>query len=410
MKKRLLIGLGMALVFVFVVRTIHVRAQGDEFEVLYLSETQPKGDGIIFLFKVDLDPTGIANLKYLPDAGYGPGKIPFDRAHIACTPDGKKLYAVDFVTDENYSDPTLGYLEVDTASWHEIDTVKIDSITVLIGMGQAAFSPDGKLYVSSNSTDSLYTVDTGTAEATLIGKLNINVQGGDLAFAADGTLYFWNNYPPKGLYVVTLPPDPVHAFFLGPSSVTFNNLSGLAIRENGYGNLVGSVYGGKIYVIDKTNGSYGGTLPTFQMKLDGTDFPYQYGDMTVGPLVLCTRTIGYWKNHSWEDATVTINGETIDELLGRSSPKGEKPGNGILWLARGNNFSMLYAQLIAAKLNCGDCVGITIIDEAEDFLLNEMVFLGDFNQEFVSKTQKKEATKLAEALDAFNNQYPCEED
>jgi len=412
MKKSILISIGIALIFVFAILTIDTRAQSDENEVIYLSETQPQNDGSTFVFNVELNHAEkIAELSDLPDAGYGLGKIPFDRAHLACTPDGKKLYAVNFLdTDQtDYSEPTLGYLEVDNSSWHDIGTIKIDSTDVLTGMGQAAFSPDGVLHVLSQHTDSLYTVDTGTAEATLVGKLPIDVQGADIAFAEDEILFLYTNASSKstnkGLYIVTLPPNSLDSIFLGPVSPISDNLSGLAIRANGYGDLLGSVFGGKIYVIDKSNGSYGGTLPVFQMKHNEQNLDYKYGDMSLGPFALCTRSIGYWKKHSWNDAVITIGGIPIDEALGSE----------ILQDARGKNFSMLFAQLIAAKLNMNNSTGIPIIDDAEIWLCSQPdIFNGDlslnWNKDFDSKQQKREAAKYWEALDEFNDMYECGED
>jgi len=416
-KKRILISGGIVLIFGLVMLTINVRAQSDENEVVYLSETQPIDDGLTFLFKVDLDHSArIARLSYLPDASYGPGIIPFDRVHIACTPDGKKLYAVDFLdsVETTYSNSTLGYLEVDSSSWHEIGTIKVDSATVLTGIGQAAFSPNGILYILSNHTDSIYTVDTGTAEATLVGKLDIDVHGADIAFAEDGTLYLYTNASidstKKGLYIITLPPDSVGAIFLGPSDPIEKNLSGLAIRANGYGDLLGSVFGGEIYVIDKSDGSYGESLPVFQMQLDNKIYDYKFGDMSLGPFALCTRGIGFWKNHSWDDTVVTICGLEIDE----TGSEGRINGKNILRNARGNNFSMLFAQLIAAKLNMNNSTGIPEIDDAEVWLcsqpdiINNDLFL-NWNKDFDSKEQKREAAEYWENLDAFNNRYDCDE-
>jgi hypothetical protein len=411
MKKSILISIGIALILVFVILTIDVKAQSDENEVIYLSETQPVGDRSTFLFNVNLNHAKkIAELSYLPDAGHDLGKIPFDRAHLACTPDGKKLYAVDFLDEDQteHSNPTLGYLEVDNSSWHEIETVKIDSTIVLTGMGQAAFSPDGVLYVLSNHTDSLYTVDTGTAEATLVGKLNIDVNGADIAFAEDGILFLYTNSTKstkKGLYIVTLPPNSLDAIFLGSSDPIDNKVTGLAIRANGYGDLLGSVFGGEIYVMDKSNGLWGGTLPIFQMKHNDKNFRYQYGDMSLGPFALCTRSIGYWKKHSWNDAVIAIGSIQIDESL----------GNEILRNARGKNFSMLFAQLIAAKLNINNSTGIPIIDDAEIWLCSQPdIINGDlslnWDKDFDSKQQKREAAKFWEALGAFNDMYECDED
>lgn len=147
----------------------------------------------------------------------------------------------------------------------------------------------------------------------------------------------------------------------------------MAIRDNGKGDLVGFTHDHRIFLIDKANGS---TIDTFNMYLEGSPYIiYEYGDMTVGPLVFCTRTIGYWMNHSWDDATVTICGGPVDQELVDT----------ILWNARGNNFSMFFAQLIAAKLNCNDYVGIAAIDDAEQWLCNQEIGIGDWNSEFASK-------------------------
>lgn len=118
----------------------------------------------------------------------------------------------------------------------------------------------------------------------------------------------------------------------------------------------------------------------------------------------CFRTIGYWKNHSWEGAAFFIN----SELIGKD--------NGILILsaAKSKNFSMLFAQLIAAKLNCSvDACNADIIDliaEAEAFLFMSSVDPSTFNREFEDKMDKGYAVERSEALDEFNNSIPCDDD
>jgi len=121
---------------------------------------------------------------------------------------------------------------------------------------------------------------------------------------------------------------------------------------------------------------------------------------------LCTRTIGYWKNHSWDGAVVRVNADDINEATGRESIAGMK--DGMLWKARGNNFSLLWAQLIAAKLNCGvfDCTGGSI-DAAELFLASSGIGVSNFDDAFANKTQKRRANELANVLDLFNNMFHC---
>lgn len=415
MKKRLLIGLGIALVLMFVARTIHVRAQGDEFEVLYLSDSGPWKDGKTKLFSVELDSiTGHSNLTLLPDAGYGPGRIPLEQADsLACTPDGRKLYAINKLGGyRSGGNAKMGYYEIGTALWHEVGVLNLMGVPVK-QIGQAAFSPDGTLYVGSDLTDYLYIVDKDTAEATVVGDIKkdgmykVNVSGADLIFAADGTLYLWANTPysgaPRGLYILTLPtsmPGTINAVYLGASGVG-DYFTGMAIRDNGTGDLVGSTHDNRIFLVDKTNGL---TLGTFWMYLGGSPYSYEYGDMTVGPFVFCTRTIGYWKNHSWNGETVIICGVEVSE-------NGTINGMDILWGARGKDHSMLFAQLIAAKLNCGNCVGIPAIDEAESYICTKWSTSWPFQvHDSIPKQDKDYVSGLWEALNAFNNMYECEED
>lgn len=381
-------------------------AQGQIGEVLYLSDSSTNDVGT-YLYRVNLDQaTHQADLTPLPESC---DEIPFNQVDaLACTPDGAKLYAIDKYGDSAHPGTgKLGYCDIGTATWHEIGPVTHGG-SIVPGIVLAAFSPDGTLYAASENTDSLYTVDTGTAVATLVGQVvnqatTVNVSGADLIFAADGTLYLWANSSrtgaPRGLYVLTLPASVpgtiVDATHLG-SGDTGSYFTGLAIRANGWGDLVGSTHENEIFVVDKTSAS---TVDMFMMYLGGSEYDYEYGDMTVGQLVLCTKTIGYWKNHSWDAATITICGVTLDETEGTE----------ILWNARGNNFSMFFAQLIAAKLNT---TGIPTIGDAEDWLCEQPGIVTDgslnWSKSFDSKPQKREAAAYWEDLDAFNNQYECE--
>jgi hypothetical protein len=126
--------------------------------------------------------------------------------------------------------------------------------------------------------------------------------------------------------------------------------------------------------------------------------------------ITCTRTIGFWKNHTWGGMTVTINSENITEAIGRG-PADLKPGTGILWQATGKNFSMLYAQLLAAELNMlagGGSGNENLIMDAEKLLKDNEVFMANFYADFPSKSVKSQAANLASQLDTFNNSFPCE--
>ena len=413
MKKWVVIGMAVTIALGLAISPPPVRAQN--LDVLYFVDSDNSGR-LSKIYRVELDfAGGIANLKPLPPVGsLDPGEVPFTNVYaLACTPDGKKLYMVEMY---DWGSGKLAYYEVGTAAWLEIGEVKYKG-SIVAQLVLAGFSPDGTLYVASQLTDSLYMVDTGTAEATLLGKIvnqapgggEVDLMGGDLVFAADGSLYLWANRArvgaPKGLYLLILPPSThgtVDAIYLGMVQPE-TRIQGIAIREHGVGDLVGcSSPLDEIFVFSKADA---GTVARLKMHLAGTPFDHHGGDMTVGPLMeLCTRTIGYWKNHPWDGRTVTICGITVNEDLGKK----------ILWDARGNNFSMFFAQLIAAKLNCGDCVGLTVIDDADWWLCQQpdIITGGKLNwsKSFDSKEQKSQAASYWEALDDFNNEYECEEE
>ena len=64
---------------------------------------------------------------------------------------------------------------------------------------------------------------------------------------------------------------------------------------------------------------------------------------------------------------------------------------------------MLYAQLIAAKLNTNNAFGIPVIDAAEAFLAGKVF------DDVVAKSEKREYSGLVNALSAFNEDNHCED-
>jgi hypothetical protein len=375
-------------------------------EVLYLANMKSANDGTDLL-SVNLDHnTMLANLTLVTT-------IPLDSsAAIAAPADGSKVYCIDWTGYEANS--MMGYYEVATDSWYYLSNVtKSGTTATLRDIIQAAFSPtDGLLYVVSRwsghgsaNDNSVYTVDTGTGIATKVGKLYVNgtdtpiiLSGADIAFTADGTLYIWNNNPSfRGLWELNLPAvsGRVYADNVGSGPAGNPFFTGLAVRANGYGDLVGSTSGTRpsyIFVISKSDASSEGQFAMYK----GGNYYNWYGDMTVGPLVLCTKTIGYWKNHDWDGQVVQICGDSYI---------GENVGKEILRNARGRDFSMFFAQLIAAKLNTNNATGIAVIDDAEAWLCSQSV---EWDDEFESKSQKRVAAGYWEALDEFNNQFHCE--
>jgi hypothetical protein len=316
MRKRVFIGLlvGMALVLSANLLAAHGRDRNHNragiaavlpcTEILYLSDSGALLDDETKLFRAQLDDaSGRANLILLPN-----GVVPFDTVDaLAATSDGSKLYALDKYFAASGGQPArgggLGYYDVATGEWHVIAQVEHQG-SAIPGIVLATISTDNVLYVASQGTDSLYTVDTETAEATLLGQIRqdgvgpvVDVTGADLAFgiivdppesAPRDILYMWVNKArtgaPRGLYALTLPPTSgvVEATWLGSAEGVF--FTGLAVRSNGWGNLVGSVSQDFIHVVSRTNGSLAGA---FQMFLGGVEYDYSFGDMTIG--AFCPR-------------------------------------------------------------------------------------------------------------------------
>jgi hypothetical protein len=422
-------------------KVVRAQAPPPPTEVIYLADSGPFNDGKTKLFTVELvtGEPGQAILHQLPDLVdadtsviYLHGEIPLDQADsLACTPDGTKLYSIDKKGGfQGEAHAKMGYVDLTTNTWYYLGYVKSGGVEVP-GIGQAAFSPDGLLYVASDVTDKLYVLDTESGSPTTATDLGlitnrandqtVNVSGADLIFASDGTLYLWaNSAKPRGLYILEIPSSPgiVYADHVGPQpgepGYDYPSFTGLAIRKNGVGDFVASItgypfptpprpYASHMVEIYKSNGQ--ATAASYRMYLNDNPHDYWYGDMTAGPLVECTRTIGYWKNHSWDGKVVTICGVEI----------GETNGKQILKAARGKNFSMLFAQLIAAKLNTYNAPYVPLIDEAEKWICSteEPLLIEDGTihntEDFISKKQKAQAVAYWEALDEFNNSFPCEE-
>ncbi len=376
-------------------------------EVLYASDTLGVDDGHTALFQVDLDEVGgQANLTLLPN-----GVLNFNHADtLAATPDGSRLYFIDDGPGQT-TQALMGYYDVATAAVHTVGVVQLDGVN-LTGFDQATFSHEGILYATSTRLDRLYTIDLGTAEATELGvvvhhntSIPIDIAGADLAFDADGVFYMFtnSNNAPKGLYTLALPPvwGQVSATYVGEPGDGFL-YRGIAVRANGYGDIVATTGGNQVRVLDKETGQ--DAIDPLPLFLEGEPFVVAGGDMTSGPLALCTRTIGYWKNHDW-DRSITILGVPVSQTEGQM----------VLRNATSKDFSMLFAQLIAAKLNVNNATGLPVIDDAEAWLATQTGLIhpdGSINwfKGFEYKKTKVIAGHYKDALDEFNNAYHCEDD
>ncbi len=278
-------------------------APGEEDGVVELLEAiqtvwwyDSRGDNIIqtgceeelYLTDSGSDPTTLFRVTLLDD---GDGKraeleqlwpntdtteTDFDQTDaIAATADGEEIYFYDKTSTH------LGVYDVPGDSFTDLGAVANSPGGIVL----AGFAPDGALWAASQDTNDLYIVDTSGPSVTNMGDTGIDLQGADIAFAADGTLYIWTaSSVDEGLYRVDDPAMdttavPVDSSTIGTHDAT---ITGLAIRNAGTGDLVASDRDDNaIVVIDRTDGSI---VDSFPMKLNGQDYSYDYGDMTVGAI------------------------------------------------------------------------------------------------------------------------------
>jgi hypothetical protein len=223
----------------------------------------------------------------------------------------------------------------------------------------------------------------------------IDVLGGDL-FVSDGSvLYMWNNRSrsgaPAGLYrALEYPPAGGDVVFeyIGTGSDGSHFFTGASLYSDGL--IIGANRVAEFHTQSPADASDQAVY--WMYTNDGPFYNHNFGDMAGGPFAGCTRSKGYYKNHSWNGDVVYVNGEIVDEALGQS----------ILWHAKGKNWSMFFAQLITAKLNCPTCA---VVVAADSWLLTQNV--DDWYARFDSRAQKATANTHKDALDAFNNSRHC---
>ncbi len=401
------IGLIVALALMTAVMVVTAQMLVDPYqENLYYSDTGSETDGTTSLFQVELDTTsGHAVLTLLPG-----GLINFEHADVlAGTPDGATLFFIDSGPSQ-LAPSTLGRYDFATGLVQEIGLITLGG-SELTGFDQAAFAPDGTLYTTSNPLDSLYSIDLVTAEATLVGPLVndatsvvLNIGGGDIAFAADGTMYLWINLSrpgaPRGLYTITVPPAPgdVMATYVGEAT-DLDYFNGMAIRANGFGDIAASSFDDLIHIHGKDTGNDVGEA--FEMYLNGSPFDSTGGDMSNGPRELCTRGYKYWSTSTWNGRAVTVVGVLVDEELGGEIFQNLNPAN----------FSLLVGQMVAAKLNVNNSTGIAIIDDAEAWMADQGLVNPDgtlnYSKAFDSQEQLSTAIYHTRQLNGFNKTYRC---
>ena len=245
-----------------------------DLEALYLTESftesQTFGTDLYTVDLVDDGGTLKANLNFVtrfPDGTFQQVDA------IAASTDGQTLYAIDKLSK------WLGRYDVVTDTFTSVAAItNLDNEVV-----QAAMSPDDKLYVVSQTTDDLCEIvgyNTATpSEGGCVHITGVNVNGADIVFDADGTLYLYSSQSGyRRLYRVNMVTGAAT-----PLGATIDEgFTGLAILDKGLGNIVGSsTQTDNILVLDKTNGA---EVDRYRMYKGGASYSYTYGDMTVGAL------------------------------------------------------------------------------------------------------------------------------
>ena len=147
-----------------------------------------------------------------------------------------------------------------------------------------AFSPDGTLYVVGQQDDTLWTIDpnVGSSDNPKANKVGdtVDARGSDIVFDAD-TLYLHSNAAENDFHEI----DPSNGDSQGSCDVG-EDLTGLAIRDGGIGDILGSVAeypsgpsAGEIIKFDRDRCDIN---QRYDMKLDGEDYLYESGDMATG--------------------------------------------------------------------------------------------------------------------------------
>lgn len=266
-------------------------ATGSVGEVLYLVDNpNPFGGSTSVLYSVELvnGSAPVANLTKLGELA--DTEFTYVSSHIACTPDGSTIYAVN---EGQAFGPgiRLGAWDVDSGTFSDVGP--ISGVDGNARLTQAAISPDGKLYLIDVVNDKLYEIQDYASNPSASSGLDVTVplEGGDIVFDNEGTLYCYSLAPNKLLVI-----DPATGEVTEQLGEGLQSFTGLAIRDAGEGLLVGSrnksssPNPNSVIELDPADGSVD---TVYAMKLDGNDFAHTFGDMSVGPLapvcVECTE-------------------------------------------------------------------------------------------------------------------------
>jgi predicted ribosomally synthesized peptide with SipW-like signal peptide len=261
--------------------------QTDCSEAIYLSDTggNPEFTDSPFddesrLFEVELTDEGGSPVAELTQLTTLPTDDFTQVDAIAATPSGDEIYVID--KDSAH----LGVYDIgddDFTDLGPIDGIEPEDEVVL-----ASYAPDGTLFaagqgdVPDSDDNYLFTVDTSSVETTSETQITgVNVQGADIAFAANGVLYLYSSFDGK-LYTVDRTTGAASA--VGSSQSDKGAVTGLAVESAGKGPLLGSSESeNAIIELDPVTG---GIDTEYEMQLSGSDeeYPYGFGDLTVAGL------------------------------------------------------------------------------------------------------------------------------
>ena len=236
--------------------------------VSYLMSIEPQGTRLLkSTYQPESGSVHLEHLSYLQDGG-----------HLATMPGGDVIYTV--------KNSLLSRYQVSND-----EEIALGNITTLDGgsisnMHQMSFSPDLTLFSSSSSSDEIYKVNYTTLKATNLGKIRtpvgserefIDISGGDMAFAHDGTMYITggkDNNNSRYVFRVEEEPQGLVSFTVsGP----FIRITGMAILDAGHGDILLSRHHQGFTLVNRETGEFTENLTAYI----GDDFyQVQYGDMS----------------------------------------------------------------------------------------------------------------------------------
>lgn len=296
---------------------------------VYLTET---GTGSTTLFTVELvnDSDGEARRAELtpiwPNSGTDNGNFNQTDA-IAGTPDGNKIILFDKKSGH------LGVYDVSSDTFSDKGEVSGRPTGEVL----LTVSPSGTLWMASEETERVYTVDIAPPSITDQGDTGIDLNGADMVFVREGTLFVWANN--SGLFQIPDPSVDTTAQQVGSVSNSSLFLTGLAVRDAGTGPLIGSEKeGNDIVTINRTTGEIERRYPMRTPDGNGgfDKYKYRFGDMAVGKV--CTEcessadqpaTTNVEQNQSVTDQPASTEVVRAQQDDGAETVSRELPGFGI---------------------------------------------------------------------------------